>query len=69
LIVALCGSCRFQVIRDMVAPLSPTAATGDRMIASDGLGGIATPLVIGGVPTLIGLYLVWRGLRVLRRGS
>jgi hypothetical protein len=73
LMALLCGACTVQVIADSILGfklcrnLPPTEECGPAMLASDPIFSICVALIIGGAPTIIGIFVSWAGWRALRQ--
>jgi hypothetical protein len=79
LVAALCGACTVNVISDILfgdrtcPNLPPGNECGAAIVASDPAFSIGIALVVGGLPAILGLALLWAGWnawpRARRSGS
>jgi ABC-type transport system involved in cytochrome c biogenesis permease subunit len=70
LMALLCGACTFRVLYYTYFPEPLSDATrGEWMMASAPIMFTIVGLIVGGTPTMLGLMLVWSGIKRVRRSA
>jgi hypothetical protein len=65
LIAGLCGTCTFQFIFTAFVP--PAHTPSEELFTFPPVTATILGLVVGGIPTLLGLALIWGGVSLFRR--